>query len=85
MPTHYTVPADGTERTIHAERAQFLADAAAWNRYARRMNAKALAAGLVTATELARDRRASQAALARLQAQHEHSRKVSASVWAVRP
>ena len=54
---------------VSPERAQLIADAEAWNRWAARMNAKALAAGLVTAAELARDRQASQAALARLQAQ----------------
>ena len=68
MPTQYTVPDLDLDQTIHAQRAQRRADVAAWNAYAARMNAMALAAGLVTAAELARDRRASQAALVRLQA-----------------
>ena len=68
MPLEYTVPRDGLGRPIHAERAQALADIAAWNRWAARINAQALAAGLVTAAELARDRQASQTALVRLQA-----------------
>ena len=50
------------------ERARLIADAEAWNRYARRMNQKALERGLVTAEQLARDRQASEAALARLRA-----------------
>ena len=53
-----------TCRTADLDR--LLADAVAWNRYAERMNAKVLAAGLVTAEELARDRQACQAALTRL-------------------
>ena len=47
------------------ETAQRVADAEAWNRYAARWNAKALASGLVTAAKIARNRQASQAALAR--------------------
>jgi hypothetical protein len=42
------------------------ADADAWNAWADRINAKALAAGLVTAEQLAAQRTACQAALARL-------------------
>ena len=53
MPTQYTVPALTLDRAIHAERARRRADVAAWNAYARRMNAKAPAAGLVKASELA--------------------------------
>ena len=45
---------------------QLLADAEAWNRWAASVNAKALAAGLVTAAELARDRERGHAARARL-------------------
>ena len=56
--------APATGRT--PELARLLADADAWNAYADRINAKALAAGLVTAEELERNRRASQAVLARL-------------------
>ena len=59
------VPASG--RTDRAQGlAQRIADAEGWNAYAARMNAKALAAGLVTAAELARDRQASQVAQASL-------------------
>ncbi len=47
-------------------RARLIADAEAWNRYAARMNAKALRAGLVTAEELAQDRTAAEEALGRL-------------------
>ena len=47
-------------------RARLIADAEGWNRYAARMNAKAIAAGLVTAEEVAQGRRASEEALARL-------------------
>ena len=50
------------------ERARLIADAEAWNVYARRMNQKALERGLVTAEQLERDRQASEAALARLRA-----------------
>jgi hypothetical protein len=48
------------------EVARLIADAEAWNAWAETINAKALAAGLVTAEELERYRRASQAALDRL-------------------
>ena len=48
---------------------QLLEDAERWNAYAARMNAKALAAGIVTAEQLQQDRQASEAALARLRAQ----------------
>ena len=65
MPTQYTVPELTPDQPIYAERAQILADIAAWNRWAAGINAKALAAGLVTAAELARDRQARQAALVR--------------------
>ena len=41
-------------------------DAEAWNRYAARMNARAIAAGLVTAEEVARARKATEEALTRL-------------------
>ena len=41
-------------------------DAEAWNRYAARMNAKAIAAGLVTAEEVAQGRTATEEALGRL-------------------
>ena len=62
------VPASG--RTDRAQGlAQRIADAEAWNTYAARMNAKAVAAGLLTADEIARNRQASQAALASLRAQ----------------
>ena len=47
-------------------RARLIADAAAWNRYAARMNAKAIAAGLVSAEEVAQARTAVEEALARL-------------------
>ncbi len=61
------VPATG--RTDRAQDlARRVADAEGWNAYAARMNAKALAAGLVTTDELARNRQASQAALAALTA-----------------
>ena len=50
-----------TDRT--PELARLLADAAAWNAYADRINAKALAAGLVTAEELERSRKECQAAI----------------------
>ena len=56
--------APATGRT--PELARLLDDAQAWNAYADRMNAKALAAGLVTADELERNRQAAQAALDRL-------------------
>ena len=46
--------------------ARMLDDARRWNAYAERMNAKALAAGLVTAEELERHRRECQAAIDRL-------------------
>ena len=59
--------APATGRTPELDR--LLADADPWNAYADRINAKALAAGLVTADELARNRAACQAALARLTAQ----------------
>ena len=48
--------------------ARLLEDAERWNAYAAKMNAKALAAGIVTAEQLARDWQASEAALARLRA-----------------
>ena len=47
---------------------QMVADAQAWNQWAAQVNARALAAGIVTAEQLERDRQASQAALARLRA-----------------
>ncbi len=47
-------------------RARLIADAEAWNRYAARMNAKAIAAGLVTTEEVARGRIATEEAPARL-------------------
>ena len=53
-----------TSRTHDLTR--LLEDAERWNAYAAKMNAKALAAGIVTAEQLERDRQASQAALARL-------------------
>ena len=46
--------------------ARMLDDARRWNDWAERMNAKALAAGLVTAEELERNRQAAEAAIARL-------------------
>ena len=49
-------------------REQMAADVEAWNRYARRMNQKALERGLVTAEQLQQDRQATQAALAQLKA-----------------
>ena len=55
-----------TSRTHDLTR--LLEDAERWNAYAAKMNAKALAAGIVTAEQLERDRQASQAALARLRA-----------------
>ena len=54
---------------VSPERARLIADAEAWNAYAAGMNAKAVAAGLVTAAEIERNRQVSQAALARLSAQ----------------
>ncbi len=57
-------PARG--RTPELDR--LIADAEAWNAWAERMNAKALAAGLVTAEELERYRAAAQAARDRLAA-----------------
>ena len=47
---------------------RLIKDAERWNRYARRMNAKALAAGSVTAEQLERDRATTEANLARLRA-----------------
>jgi hypothetical protein len=58
------VPASGRTQEL----AQLLADAEAWNAWAVRMNAKAIASGLVTAEEIERSRQASQAALAALTA-----------------
>ena len=46
--------------------ARMLDDARRWNEWADRMNAKALAAGLVTAEQLERDRQSCEAAIARL-------------------
>ena len=57
-----TTPARG--RTPELDR--LIADANAWNAWAEKINAKALAAGLVTAEELELNRQASQAALDRL-------------------
>ena len=48
---------------------QMNADVEAWNCYAARINAKAITAGLVTAEEVARDRKQAQDALARLRGQ----------------
>ena len=47
---------------------RLITDAEGWNRWAARMNAKALAAGIVTAEQLRRDRQATEANLARLRA-----------------
>ncbi len=49
-----------------ADLTQFVADAEAWNAYAARMNAKASAAGLVSAEEVAQGRKAAEEALGRL-------------------
>ncbi len=51
---------------VSPERARLITDAEAWNRYAARMNAKAIAAGLVSAEEVAQGRKAAEEALARL-------------------
>ena len=51
---------------VSPERAQLLEDARRWNEWAEAMNAKAIAAGLVTAEEVAQGRTATEAALARL-------------------
>ena len=48
--------------------ARLLEDAERWNQWAARMNAKALAAGIVSAEQLARDRATTEANLARLRA-----------------
>ncbi len=53
-----------TTEVSHLEK--LIADTAAWNHYAARMNAKAVAAGLVTVEELARNRRATEEALGQL-------------------
>ena len=58
------VPA--TSRTHDLTR--LLEDAERWNAYAAKMNAKALAAGIVTAEQLERDRATTEANLARLRA-----------------
>ncbi len=51
---------------VSPERAQLIADAEAWQAYAARMNAKAIAAGLVSVEEVAQGRKAAEEALARL-------------------
>jgi hypothetical protein len=51
---------------VSPERARLIADAEAWNRYAARMNTKAIAAGLVSAEEVAQGRTATEEALGRL-------------------
>lgn len=51
---------------LSTELAQLVSDAQAWNRWASRINAKALAAGLVTAETLEANRQASRGASARL-------------------
>ena len=51
---------------VTPERAQLLEDARRWNEWAAKMNAKAIAAGIVTAEQVERDRQATQAALDRL-------------------
>ena len=57
---------------------QLIADIEAWNCYAARMNAKALAAGLVTAEELARDRERARCADRALQGNTCTGRKAHA-------
>ena len=52
--------------TVSPERAQLISDAAAWNRYARRSNERAIAAGLVTAEEVQIERMRAEGALTRL-------------------
>ena len=51
---------------VSPERARLITDAEAWNRYAAGVNAKAIAAGLVSAEEVAQGRKATEEALARL-------------------
>ena len=51
---------------VSPERARLIADAEAWQAYAARMNAKAVAAGLVSAGEVAQGRTATEEALVRL-------------------
>ncbi len=51
---------------VSPERARLLADVERWQAYAHRMNAKAIAAGLVTVEEVAQGRKAAEEALARL-------------------
>ena len=67
------IPADKADQFPLATRrahdlARLLEDAERWNAYAAKMNAKALAAGIVTAEQLERDRQATEANLARLRA-----------------
>ena len=51
---------------VSPERAQLLADAERWQAYAARMNAKAVAVGLVSAEEVAQGRKAAEEALVHL-------------------
>ena len=56
----------GVTAAASPERVQMIEDARRWNEWAARMNARAIAAGLVTAEEVAQGRIAAEAALTRL-------------------
>ena len=70
--------------TLSPERAQRIDDAERWQAYARRMNDRAIAAGLVSPEEVAQGRARAQEALARLRAT-KNGPTIPTNRWASTP